>query len=55
MRKHLFTKLTLLVLVISGLWASAPPGRYSATLAKEVNGKIELLSSPIDFDVVPLP
>lgn len=32
----------------------APPGRYTATLAKEVDGKIEILSSPIDFDVVPL-
>jgi len=32
----------------------AVPGRYSATMAKEVNGEVEMLSSAIEFDVVPL-
>ena len=36
----------------SGLLAA--PGRYSATLAREVNGEIEVSNAPIHFDVVPM-
>jgi len=32
----------------------AAPGRYTATLAKEVDGQIALLTTAIEFDVVPL-
>jgi hypothetical protein len=32
----------------------AAPGRYSATLAKEVDSQIETLTGPIYFDVVPM-
>lgn len=32
----------------------AAPGRYSATLAKEVGGEITILHRPIQFEVVPL-
>jgi len=30
------------------------PGKYSATLAKELNGEITILNPPVHFDVVPL-
>jgi hypothetical protein len=32
----------------------AAPGKYSATLAKEVGGKITILNPPVNFEVVPL-
>lgn len=32
----------------------ATPGKYSATMTKEVDGKVAVLSGPINFDVVPL-
>jgi len=32
----------------------AAPGNYSATLAKEVGGKITILNQPVHFEVVPL-
>jgi len=32
----------------------AAPGNYSATLAKEVDGEITILSPPVHFEVVPL-
>jgi photosystem II stability/assembly factor-like uncharacterized protein len=34
--------------------AMVPPGTYSATLMKQIEGEFAQLSEPIDFDVVPL-
>ncbi len=40
-----------------GRWSGgsmAPPGKYSVTLSKEVNGKVTQLDGPVSFNVKPL-